>query len=257
MLRRSFIPLCFAALLQAQVQTPQMGTARCLDGSARPVYGVPASFVIGKPVMQSVDAASFSSGGGMVSAQGQIQLFDPKGSLISEFEADDPAALVNIDDKASTAIAWLPASQSIVHWDGTLFLRTNAPDQIHGKVTSIRRDGDNARLLVLDSEAVMDVTVSLASGDAVSMLPLAGIQTAAFQQDSFIVFHDNDGLEVEGTDGTRRTVALQSTDLSIERMAPDWLHLMSSAARQHWALHVTATSLDLFELPAAPAGSAK
>ena len=257
MLGRLFIPLCLGALLQAQVQTPQMGTVRCLDGSVHPVYGVPASFVLGKPAMQSIDAASFSSGGGIVSAKGQIQLFDPKGVLISEFEANDPAALVNIDGSANTAVAWLPGSQSIVHWDGTLFLRTNAPEQIHGKVTSIRRDGDNARLLVFDGDAVMDVTLSLASGDAISVLPVPGVQTAAFQQDSYVVFHDSDGLEVEGTDSVRRTVALQAADLSIERMAAGWLHVMSPAARQHWALHITATSVDLFELPSAPAGSTK
>ncbi len=252
MIRCLFCVIGLSALAQAQVQTPQLGMVRCADGAVRPVYGVPSAFVFGKPALQQADSASFSGGGGIVSAKGRIQLFSSRGSLVSEFELNE-AALVSIEGSPMSAVAWLPDSQSILRWDGTLFLRTNVPDQIHGKVTSIRVDGDNARLIVFDDKAASDLTVSLSSGDIVSALPLPGIETPAFQQESFVLFHDADGLEVEGANGIRRTVSLNATDLVIERMAPNWLHLVSAASGQHWALHVTEKSLDFSELPAAGA----
>ena len=250
MIRCLLCVIGLSALAQAQVQTPQLGMVRCADGAVRPVYGVPSAFVFGKPALQKTDSASFSDGGGIVSAKGRIQLFSSKGSLVSEFESSE-AALVNIEGSPTTAVAWLPTSQSILRWDGTLFLRTNVPDQMHGKVTSIRVDGDNARLLVFDDKTASDLTVSLSSGDIVSALPLPGIETPAFQQESFILFHDAEGLEVEGANGVRRTVPVNATDLVIERMAPNWLHLMSASSGQHWALRVTEKSLDFSELPKA------
>ena len=249
MIRWLICVIGLGALAQAQVQTPQLGAVRCADGAIRPVYGVPSAFVFGKPALQQAEAASFSDGGGLVSAKGRIQLFSSKGSLVSEFESNEAAPLVNIEGSPTTAVAWLPVSQSILRWDGTLFLRTNVPDQIHGKVTSIRVEGDNARLIVFDDKTASDLTVSLSSGDIVSASPLPGIETPAFQQESFVLFHDAEGLEVEGANGVRRTVSLNATDLVIERMAPNWLHLMSASSGRHWALHITEKTLDFSELP--------
>ncbi len=187
---RWLLPIfCLIASLEAQVATPQMGSVRCPDGSLRPVLGLPASFVIGPPIMQPVDSVSFSGSGGLVSAKGQIQLFDRGGSPVSEFEAGDLATLVNIDGGLQTAIVWLPASHSILYWDGTLFLRTDVPQEIHGTVTSIRRDADHARLLVFEDKGVIELTVALDSGNTVSALPLPGIEDPAFPEGEFMVFH--------------------------------------------------------------------
>lgn len=253
-MNRWLLPIfCLVASLEAQVAIPQVGSVRCPDGSLRAVFGVPASFVLGRPIMQPVDAVSFSGDGGLVSAKGRIQLFGRSGSPVSEFETGDLAALVNIDGGLQTAIAWLPASHSILYWDGTLFLRTDVPDEIRGTVTSIRRDAENARLLVLEDKAVVELTIALTSGNTVSALPLSGIEGPAFPEGESIVFQDRDGLEIEGPNGVRRTVPLAATDLRIERMGTQWLHLSSAASRQHWALHVTPKSVDLSQLPAATA----
>jgi hypothetical protein len=257
MVRYYLLLFCLGTLLRAQVNAPQVGFARFTDGSVRPVLGVPASFVVGRPARHSVDAASFSDVGGILSEQGHIRLVGTDGSSVGDQFTGDREAVVNIDGTLSTAVAWLPASHSILRWDGAGFDKTDLPDSFSGKVIGIRLEGEYAKVLVLAEKAVSEVTVSLQSGNVESIRVLPGVGRPALQQKSFLVFSEENGIQVEGSDGVRRSLALNgvvdANDVAMERMASDWLHLWSARLRQDWALHITPTLLDISQLPSAAA----
>lgn len=72
---------------------------------------------------------------------------------------------------------------------------------------------------------------------------------AIFHQKSFTLFSDADGLEVQASDGSTRTLPIKAADVKIERMSGDWLHLSSAKEHRDWALLLTTKELELSELP--------
>jgi hypothetical protein len=78
------IPIWLAGWLHAQVSTPELGVVRYGDSTVRPIYGVEANLVVGKQIVRTADAVSFSDFGGLVAVNGHIQLMDRRGSILSE-----------------------------------------------------------------------------------------------------------------------------------------------------------------------------
>lgn len=246
-----FLLLPFVALLlQAQVHVPRMGAVRCADGSVRPVYGVPAAFVLGKPLFVSAVSASFSSGGGIVAAKGAVHLLDATGKELGEFRTADPGTLVGIDAGVSTAAAWMPRSSSILFWDDGAFRKILLPTVPAGRVTGIRRSGSSVILLVLENEGgVSENTVSLSSGYITAVAFLAGVNGPAFRQGTSVFFANGNGLERETAGGATESLPLPAPALRMESMGQDWVHLFSASSTRHWALHLTNGPPRLYELP--------
>ena len=255
--RRGSVPfallVCLSVFLQAEVNAPRVGYVRAADQTIRPLYGLPASFILGKPVLRSAVGAGFSNEGGLVALDGKIQLLGPDASLIAEYATPDSHPVLHIEDQPSTAIAWLPSSQTILRFDGSAFVATSLSGPLPGTVSSIRLVGNNAELLFANAGTVTQVAVALDSGNIISQRLLPSVEAPAFQYGSFVIFKDAEGLEIEAADASRRTLPLPSRTISIESIAAGWVHIGSSDATQSWILHLTGTELELSELPAPPA----
>jgi hypothetical protein len=78
-----------------------------------------------------------------------------------------------------------------------------------------------------------------------------------FHQKSFTLFSDADGFEVQSADGSTRTLPVTASDVRIERMSGDWLHLSSASTHCDWALLLNEKELQLSELPAPPQEAGK
>lgn len=245
--------LCLAAIASAQLNTPNIGLARYSDGTVRSVFGLHANFVVSTQAAEQADAISFSDTAGLIAKDGQIRLFGPGLKLISEYDSGENAPLLNVDGDLSSAIAWLPAHHALLHWSGKAFILTDVvASDLPGQVTSVRvRTPDTAALLIRESdESVSEATVSLISGDLVSLSLVPGVMGGAFYQNSFYVFHDRGELKVTSRQGPARTFPLVAGDLSFERMSSDWLHLSSASTGRNWILHLTNSAMELSELPA-------
>jgi hypothetical protein len=256
MLRCLFLSLCLAGLTQAQVNAPRIGFARFGDGSLRAVYGLQASFVLGKPVLQSVTAASFSDDGGLVATPGHIQLLSRDGSVVSDCESTDPAPVLNMDGDGSTAVAWLPASQTILHWEQGMCQSVSLPAPLTEHVTSISVAGHVAKLLAIQDNAVSEIAIGLDSGNRISERFLPDVKAPGIKQKGMVLFRGENGLELISPAGAHETVPLSAPDLQIERIAADWIHLSSRKTNQHWVLHLTGPKPHLSELPSPVASPA-
>lgn len=244
--------VCFAASLQAQMTAPRVGVAKYANGTLQSIFGLEANFVTGPFIFPAADAISFSDFGGLVSSGGQIQLIAANGSVVGKYDSGEALPLLNIDGKLTSAIAWLPSHEALLHWNGKSFVVVQLPSgSLSGKVSCVRKSGTSAaKMLVTDQQAnVSEATISLETGNLISLDPLPGVRGAAFQQYSFVVFRDSDGLKIEAADGSVRVLPFAATDLSIERMSSDWLHLSSPSMNRDWALHLNSTTLGLSELP--------
>jgi hypothetical protein len=240
-----------AAVLPAQVSAPRVGFARFAGGSVHAVSGLPANLVVADLPIARADSLSFSDSGGLVAHNGEIDLVDANAQPVASFASGEAAPLLNVDGALTTAIAWLPSSHSILHWDGKSFAITGS--DVTGEITGLQRiDPEKARLLVRQTDAsVSAVIVSLTTGQVIDSQTVPGIEGRAFAQHSFLVAIDSKTLVVESEDGQRRVLPLVAPDLTIERMSSDWLHVFSASSGEHWALHLTQTDLQLSRMPPA------
>jgi len=222
----------------------------------RAIYGIEANFIVGKQMLPIADVVSFSDFGGLVAVNGRIQLVGVRGALVAEYNAHERKPLLNIDRDLTTAIAYLPSREALLRWNGkALILIQLTRGSFPGTVTSVEAIGAReAKLLTTTRDGnVSELTMSLDTGQLMSVKFLPGIQGPAFLYHGFVIFRGGHGFEVEAPNGNRRAIALPPKDLTIERMSSEWMHLTSSTTKQDWALQLNGSTLRLSELPAAPA----
>ena len=136
---------------------------------------------------------------------------------------------------------------------------------IPGEVDLVRLDGSViGRYPTDEPRPVLDISGDLAS--AIIWLPSKHTQVhwngssfvvteadvpdpAIFHQKTFTLYRDSQGFEVQSADGTTRALPIPATDVKIERMSGDWIHLSSATAHRDWALLLTGSDLLLSELP--------
>lgn len=246
------IPFGLSGYLCAQVSAPELGVVRYADSAVRPIYGVDANLVIGKPMVRTADAVSFSDLGGLIAVNGRIQLVSRGGAVLSEYDSHEQKPLLNIDGDLTTAVAYLPSRAALLHWSGTSFLLTQVGGaNFMGTPTSVQKQSPHsARLLATTSDGnVSEITISLDTNQPSSVKFLPGIHGSAFLDHGFVLFPDKQGLQVEAPDGSRRTIPVAAMDLVIARMSSDRLHLTSAGTKQSWLLHFNNTVLQLSEMP--------
>lgn len=247
-----------ALVLQAQVQVPQLGSVRCGDGSVRPVYGVPAVFVLGKPLLTDAVSASFSEKGGIVATIDTVRLIDASGRTLNDVKTMDPGAVVGIYLDLTSALAWLPASSSLLYWQDEAFHLTTLPFPLIGQVTSVYREGSQAVLLVTENNhSVSRNEVSLSSGEITSVRLLPNVTGPAFSTGSYLLSGTETGIEIEGPDG-HASLPLPVRELVMEQMTTGWIRIGSLKSARSWALHLKPGVVEVYELPAvAPIGVRK
>jgi hypothetical protein len=246
-----------AGALFSAVNVPSVGTARFADGTVRSVFGLPSNLVISNQALGSADAASFSGEGGLISRAGRIRLLGADSSVIAQYDSAEAQPVLNIDGALTTAVFWLPSRHLLVRWNGNSFDETSVDDAVlPGQVTSVRVAGSGtATLIATDSHAdAYKVSISLETGNVVSIDVLPGVHGPAFQQQDFILFHDGRYLHVVSPSGTVvQSLPLTAQDIVFERMSSNALHLVSPASNQDWVLHFSGSRASISALPAPPA----
>lgn len=243
--------LCLACGAVAEVNAPKLGVARYADRTVFQINGLEANVLVNSQLLSSADALSFSDAGGLVAIGGQIQLIRLGGALLGTYSSTEPAPVLNVDGDLTSAVAWLPSMKELVRWNGQSFVATQISNaQLPGRVTSVQLTSPStARMLAADASGnVFAVSVSLTNGLVTSIDVLPGVKGPAFQQHAFVVSHDANGLHVSTANGPVRTLPLSAPDLTIERMASDWLHLASTTG-EDWVLHLSPATLHLSQLP--------
>src|SRR3954454_8118921 len=149
------LPICLGFFVSlaanCQVATPSVGYVRYANDGVRGIYGLEGNYIVGRSVLAAAETASFSDAGGLIYNSGSLVLADPKLIALSTTEIEGSEPIVRLDGGVDTAIAWVPSSHVLVHWNGKSFVRT-AVSGIAGEdaVTSVRKlDPSTASLFVL------------------------------------------------------------------------------------------------------------
>lgn len=251
---RIFASFTFVISLVAfagQVSVPRIGFAHYADGAVRAVSGVSSAFVVGNALLWGADAASFSDAGGLISANGKIRLVDSSFAVIAEYTSGESNPVLNVDGPLDQAVAWLPLRHALLRWTGKEFRETSIDDSSLDRVLSLRmKDAGTAELLAAGGEeSVLRAEVSIETGTARSINVVPGVTGSAFLQQGFVISSDQNGLEVLSPSGRIQTIPFAGKDLRFERMSANWVHIMSAATHQNWALHLDSRVTGIGELP--------
>lgn len=253
LLHALFVPLACIPMI-AQLSVPKIGVVRYSDGTLHSVRGLPSNILISDLSHDSVQAASFSDGGGLIFANGAIRLLNVDMSTVAEYPTSEKPLLA-IDGELTSALVWLPQSGKLLRWDGSQFVSLDLDtSEIDGAVTGLARSGSKQAVLIIQraDNSVARVAVSLRTGNLVTSELLPGVRGYTFPQGSFMLFASDKELIADDLHGYRRSTPIPASDILVERMSSNWLHLYSPSLKQSWALHLTSADLDLSQLPGAP-----
>lgn len=254
-----FLPVCLGLIAfetgNCQLSAPTVGYVRYANDGVRGIYGLQGNYVVGASVLGSAQAASFSDTGGLLFDAGSLTLVDAKLDHVSSTEIQDSDAVVRLSGSPETAIAWLPASRVLVHWNGGSFVTTAVPElTLTDTVTSVRRvDARTASLLVVKTDApVVRYEISLQTGDVKSTSPVPTVCQFAFEAGTdFLCFKDRKLSIISNTGETLQSFPLAlDNGLLVEQVSSRCLHLSSRTPGQNWLLHLDGKDRHLYQLPA-------
>lgn len=248
---RIVLAVLAAGILYAEVSPPQIGVIRCSDRSVRAVYGLAANFILAAKPLATADAVSFSDRAGLIAVNGTIELLQTDGTFISKYESSETQPVLNVDGDAASAIAWLPSQNAVLRWTGSSF-RLYPITPLEGRVTALTASApDRAQLLILNNDGSGSrATVTLSTGELVTLDVVPAASGPAFAQQGAIVSREQKGMVVETAGGLRQFLPVPN-DVIVERMSSEWLHLSCAGTNQNWALHIAGSQVELFILPAA------
>jgi len=246
-------------LLTAQVQKPRVGVVRFSNGETQLVFGLGGNYVLERSPLDGIERAGFSDQAGLIASRSTLTLLDVNLLPISKTELREANPLLNVTGSASSAIAWLPSSHQVLHWNGSMFTAVGSPDlSSQNSVTWIEKSGpDTASLLVLNAQnEPAEVRVSLQNGQILEWKPLTGVQGPCFRQGTFIVSFENRQIIVSSdATGILERIPLPADALVVEHAASDCLHLHSLSGNRDWMLHADGNQFELYELPRPKNGS--
>ncbi len=238
------LSLALASTLDAQVSAPSPGLARNGAFPIQTIYGVAGSLVANPSMLGSADALAFADCFGIIAAGGQVKLLRSNGSDLGHFETRENHPVLNLDSDPASAVAWLPASHSLLWWVNNQWQQAAIDGLPEGAaVTSLARDSaDSARLILSQTgSSALAVTISLPQASVTSIDLLPGVRGPAFQFGSKLIWADEQGLVIASAAGpVEHTLPLPAAGLfSAERMSSQWVHLYFPAGGgTHWALHL-------------------
>ncbi len=251
-------------LSPGQVSAPRVGLARYASGGVYPVFGVQANYVLGNRLFDGVDALSFSEAGGLLSQRGSLLLLDANLATIGSFslgsrnQGDVP--IVGIDRSLTSAIAWLPAHHTLVHWNGSDLVSIVIPEgTVNGEVLTVSKVGTDLGIVATKSltGVVEETTVSLRSGTSIAHTLVPGVNGNVYRQGKLVVSVQNGQLvTTAAANGTRKAVPIPADDVSFERISATCVHLHAAKSDRDWLLHFAGDQSLLFELPKPAAESA-
>jgi hypothetical protein len=244
--------LVFSA--SSQVNRPRVGVVRFADSSTHLVYGLAGNYLVDKASLGSADAASFSNESGIVSSGGILTLLDQDFWPVATFESDEMHPVLNTDGNNSTAVAWLPATHRVVHWNGKKLVALDVPDfASRGIVTAVRKPNSKSASLLLATpgEGVVEAQVSLEDGHLTTWTLLPESHGSAFAEGSLVLSLQSHRLVISSPGaGMVATLPIAADSITAERAASDCIHLSSASVSKHWMLHTKNGSFELYELPA-------
>ncbi|HEX4170399.1 MAG TPA: hypothetical protein VHZ55_33455 [Bryobacteraceae bacterium] len=256
------LSVCSVAELCGQVSTPAAGFVRYPGLPVQAIYGIAGNFLLGPAVSGVADALSFGKSGGLLAGGGHIVLVGADGSTVADYASAENHPLLNIGGTLDSAVAWLPASRTLLwidepakdHFPGRFSVLSLENSGLPANVSSVTRLATGAvRFLLTQADGtVAALVVSMPNGDLKSSDLLPDLRGPAYEFAGYFIWIDDRGLEIGTAAGINKTLPVPAAgSFTAERMSAGWVHLFfSGQGGTHWAINLADPNPSVFRLPA-------
>lgn len=247
------LPACFLAVFlssalamaQPAISPPGVGAILNSSGSLHGVIGLSGNFVFLDTGISNIRSAAFSGSAGLLKTDMEILVLDAANQVASRYSAPGEHALFAFDVHGQAAFAYYAGK--LLKFDGTEPISVTWT----GDVVSIATAGpDSATAILRRDDGLWSLQFWSATGDVQGESLIAGVAGPVlllssggllFTRESDIVLRDASGVE--------RTVAAGFEIDSFDQMGKDWIAVRETGPGRIFALRITPSTLDVYQLP--------
>jgi hypothetical protein len=210
--------LLFLLLLSQTVELPRLGVIRDSQGALQTVTGIAGNFILRNEANRDIRSLAATNDLILSKTVESLVAADARGTQLAAYPTDDGPALFAFSPDGSAA-AYLPAQRLLLLYKDAAWTVLNSDIDGNPNLLSFLR---NKPTLAEDSETILALPqATLKRTDSTLTLAAACCET--------------------------KPIDLPEPLLSAEQMATDWIHLRTASSS--YALHLTASGYDLFQLP--------
>jgi hypothetical protein len=244
-----------ACVAYAQTLTPpQVGFMQDAANSFRPVYGIAGNFLPGDPVALGVVSAAYSGSYGLIKTSSAVLVTDRAGSIAASNSEPDGPALFAFTRSGDPALAYIPATNALLAWDGAAFnpVPFDPTALAASAALSIAAPhSGHAALIVQREDGLWDVRVQLATGEIEAQTAIPGISGPVLMlANGDLVYTDADRIVVRKRDGSERHISAQlPVSFALQQMGDGWIQLRDLGSSRQFAIRVTQNREQYYQLP--------
>ncbi|MGD0131637.1 MAG: hypothetical protein ABSE57_06305 [Bryobacteraceae bacterium] len=256
MIGKTWMVALVAALPSARPQPaiapPQLGFVRDSAWGLRRVYGVTGSFVLGSPLAGKIVSEAFSGSIGLLKTDSSLAAFDSTGKRLASINAAGGPALFAFSSGGSTALAYIPSSNSLIEWRGSVFALVPANYDEPDTVLAIAFPTPlEAALMVQRKDTIWELDLPLGKNQAISQHALIGVRAPMLALPTGdLVYSDSHGIVVRRSDATEVHIAAPlPASFSLQQMNQNWVLLMDLNSSAQFAIHTAPGREGFYRLP--------
>lgn len=246
--------LAGVATAQSGLTRPQVGFMQDAANSFRPVYGIAGNFLPGDAVTGKVVSAAYSGSYGLVKTSSAIIVTDRTGSILASYSELDGPALFAFTHSGEPALAFMPAANTLLAWDGATF--NPAPfDPTTLAASVVLSIGEphpgHAAMIVQRADGLWDVRVQLATGAIDSQAAIPGITGPVLMlANDELVYSDVNGIVLRSSDRTELHINAQlPATFALQQMGDGWIQLRDLGSSRQFAIRITRNREQYYQLP--------
>jgi len=232
---------------------PQVGFLQDAANSFRPVYGIAGNFLPGDPVAGGVVSAAYSGSYGLIKTSSAVIVTDRAGLLAASNSQPDGPALFAFRRSGEPALAYMPAANALLAWDGATFHPVPFDLTIAASaILSIAAPNPSqATIIVQRDDGLCDVRIDLATGDLVAQTALPGVAAPALMlANGDLVYADGNGIMLRKRDGSEQHISAQlPASFALQQMGDGWIQLRDLGSSRQFAIRVTQNREQYYQLP--------
>lgn len=222
--------------------------------SFRPVYGIAGNFLPGDPVAGGVVSAAYSGSFGLFKTSSAVVVTDRAGSIVASNAEPDGPALFAFTRTGEPALAYLPAANTLLAWDGAAFepVPFDPTTLSASAVLSIAAPhSEHAAMIVQRDDGLWDVRVRLSTGAIDAQTALPGVTGLVLMlTNGELIYGDAGGIVLRNPDRTERHINAQlPASFTLQQMGDRWIQLRDLGSRQQFAIRITPNREQYYQLP--------
>jgi len=237
---------------QASLEVPGAGFFRDGAGMLRPLLGLRANFIPGRPLLTGVRAAAFSGRNGLVKTEEDLFVLDRNGAVISMREAGSGTALFAFALGGAPLAAYLPDSGELLFWRGGAWHAGPLPWELETKRVLGLGAGRFGQLVIVtvEDEAYWMAELSPRTGRIFGEALLPGLgEPVLLLSGGALLYGAGDGLVLRRYNGVEAKIPLPAPATGLEQMGKNWVHVVTASGNFGIRLTPAGSGFSICRLP--------